>query len=88
MSQDGCRSLGSVRFEEHYAGALRKVRILEAWPQRIEEVDGFWPTHCRLEGNLLRIHCSNGGATYRQEGSDARHWRGVLIETTGENPSE
>jgi len=85
---NGYRSLASVRFEEHYDGALRKVRILDPWPRCIEEVHGFWPTHCHLEDGRLRIHCSNGVATYREEGSDARRWRGVLIGATGANPVE
>jgi hypothetical protein len=69
-------------------GVFRAVRVLSPWPRRIEEIHGFWPTHCRLDGDRLRVICSNGVASYVEEGSDARRWRGRLIEATGENPVE
>lgn len=88
MTQEDHRPFASIRFLEHYEGVFRKVRVDDPWPTCISEIHGFWPTHCRLDGELLRINCSNGVAVYREEGSDARYWRGVLVETSGENPAE
>ena len=72
-------------FEEHYEGVFRKVRVLTPWPEHLVEIQGFWPTHARLEGDILRINCSNGVAIYREEGSDQRYWRGRLVEVRDEN---
>jgi hypothetical protein len=88
MAQHEYRNLSLVRFEEHYEGVFRVVRVLSPWPRRIEETHGFWSTHCRLDGDRLRVVCSNGVATYMEEGSDDRRWRGRLIEVTGDNPVE